>query len=72
MQELTQNNPYEETFKKVAVEAEEKGFAVQNLFPYFKGRDVRKLRISNIDGHPTPLGHKIAADAITEFLIENY
>ena len=71
MQELSQNNPYEETFEKVSIKAGENGFFTLNLFPFFKGRDVRKLRISNIDGHPTARGHRIAADAITEFLLRN-
>jgi len=71
MQELSQNNPYEETFEKVSIAAEENGFFTLNLFPFFKGQDVRKLRISNIDGHPTALGHRIAADAIADFIIIN-
>jgi len=71
MQELSQNNPYEETFEKVSIAAERNGFLTLNLFSFFKGHDVRKLRISNIDGHPTALGHKIAADGISGFILMN-
>jgi len=71
MQELTQENPYKETFEKVSNVAKKNGFSTLNLFPFFKDQDVRKLRISNIDGHPTALGHRIAADAIASFLLSN-
>ncbi len=71
MNELTQNNPYIESFEKVKKVAEQEGFLTMNLFPYYRGQDVSELRISNIDGHPTALGHEIAADAIKGFILQN-
>jgi hypothetical protein len=72
MNELAQDNPYKEVFEKIKNEAEKRDLMTLNLFPFYKGQDVHKLRISNIDGHPTALGHKIAADGISDFILYNF
>jgi lysophospholipase L1-like esterase len=69
MTELSEGNPYRECFAKVRTLAEARGFSTLDLFPYYQGRDPSELRISVIDGHPTALGHRIAADAIAGFVL---
>lgn len=71
MADLTPQNPYRETFSSVATIAREHGFQTLDLFPSFMGKDVGKLRISMIDGHPTSLGHQIAAEVIAESILSD-
>jgi lysophospholipase L1-like esterase len=72
MNEIMQDNPYEKSFKKVQKYAEKVGFKVLNLYPYFRGKNPKKLRLSLIDGHPTPLGHQIAANALYEYICQDF
>ena len=41
-----------------------------SLLPAFRGEDASALWISPLDQHPNERGHAIAAQAITEFLVE--
>jgi len=41
-----------------------------DLLPYFKKVNPESVWVSYEDAHPNALGHSIAADAITEYLIE--
>jgi hypothetical protein len=69
---LNDDNPYRETFARVANVGRSNGFSTIDLFPVFLNRNVSELRISAIDGHPNSLGHEIAADSIATFLLREY
>ena len=54
--------------RKVAGLAEANGFEALDLYDVFSHYGSRELRMSDEDFHPTPLGHRLAAQAIQEKL----
>jgi lysophospholipase L1-like esterase len=64
MSVLTPENPYRDLHRQVIEAAEEMGIPALDLFDAFAGRDAADLRLSALDGHPNPEGHRIAAAAV--------
>jgi hypothetical protein len=48
--------------------AEKQGFLLTDTGPWFLGRDARDLRVSIVDSHPKPEGHRILAEGIERVL----
>jgi hypothetical protein len=47
------------------------GVAHLDLFPAFRGKDPRRMQaIPRVDPHPNEIAHRIAAEAIFHFLLE--
>ncbi|MEK6984229.1 MAG: SGNH/GDSL hydrolase family protein [Nanoarchaeota archaeon] len=61
--------PFAEQHKVISQMANENGIIIIDLLPYFKGINEKKLVVSKFDNHPNELGHRIAAEAIYEKLI---
>lgn len=59
---------YREEHAQVAREAERNGFPVLDLLEAYSRHDPAALVLSPDDLHPNALGHRVAADAIAEFL----
>ena len=45
---------------------------VLDIYEVFRPYDPRDLKVSEDDGHPSPLGHRIVAEAILSKLISDY
>jgi len=58
--------------KQVIEEADKNGFNTLDLFPYFVEEEPRSLMVTpgddGHDGHPNAKAHKIAADAVYNFM----
>ena len=64
-----ENYPYSDLHAQVAREARANGFQVVDLLGPFRRIPPVKLRLSETDDHPSPLGHRIAAEAIYEAIV---
>ena len=63
--------PYLDLHEKVKATEETFGVPVLDLFDAYQGVDGRRLAtVPFTDAHPSELAHRLAADAILEFLIE--
>jgi lysophospholipase L1-like esterase len=56
--------PYREVHHQVAAAARDAGFDVVDLLPAWEKYPPTELRLAEFDNHPTPLGHRLAAEAI--------
>ena len=64
--------PYLELIAKAEKAGRSLKLPVLDLFPSFRGLDGRRLAlIPYTDSHPSELAHRIAADAILEFLVDS-
>lgn len=64
--------PYLELIAKARKAARTLKWPVLDLFPSFRGLDGRRLAlIPYTDSHPSDLAHRIAADAMLDFVIES-
>jgi len=61
-------HPFTRIYRLVAELARERGLSAYVSFPYFRGRDVHALRISDVDSHPNVAGHRLHAEALVEGL----
>ncbi len=61
--------PLRETRQKTAALAEKLDVPYVDLFDAFAGKDPAAMCLTPSDDHPTPEGHKIAAEAIADFLV---
>lgn len=57
-------HPFREAYEKVERAARGRGFSVTSSFPAYRWRSSDDLRLSVIDGHPNPEGHRILAEAL--------
>jgi len=63
--------PYFDLHARVRAMEETLGIPVLDLFDTYRGVDGRRLAVVPFtDAHPNELAHRLAADAIAEFLIE--
>ncbi len=63
------NYPYRSIHRQVVEAARSGGLThVVDLLSSFNGRNPRKLRVSPVDGHPNRVAHRIAAEAIFNYL----
>jgi len=60
--------PLQDVHIRIRNLAHELGVPFFDLLDTFKGKNARNMRISIIDEHPSPQGHRIAANALAEFL----
>lgn len=72
MESLDDSHPYLDLYSKVIDIGIRNDAEVLNLFPYFKGRDARSLRVSDLNGHPNKEAYEIPAEAIYKTLIEKF
>lgn len=66
--DLTDSHPFLAVYETVEQYARKLGIPVLNLFEEFSGQDVRTLWVHPGDHHPNARAHRLAADAITNFL----
>jgi lysophospholipase L1-like esterase len=65
---LDDGYPFGTVHQQVRREAEALGIPVLDLFDAFRGRDARELWVHPADHHPNDEAHRIAAEALLEFL----
>lgn len=63
-------HPFTDIYEQVGKAARERGLAVAQSYPYFRGRDARDLRVSVVDGHPNARGHALLAQALFDTLVQ--
>jgi len=63
--------PYHSIHKKVETEGKTNRFAVLNLYETFRKHPPSELRLSDLDAHPSRLGHRITAEAIYRYLVDS-
>ena len=61
-------HPYRRIYQRVAASASERGLAVTEAYPTFRGRDAMALRFSGGDLHPNADGHRLLAEALLDGL----
>lgn len=61
-------HPFTDLYEQVGRAARERGLAVAQAFPYYRGHDANALRVSVIDGHPNARGHALLAEALFDAL----
>ena len=70
--ELGEEYPLESAIQEIIRFAEEEQMTNLSLLPAFRGRSAFELWVSPLDQHPNAEGHAIAANAIFEFLTQQY
>lgn len=65
------NYPYKELHQQVADAANEVGIHVVDLYEDMSGYSAEALMVIPDDSHPSQLGHKVAAEAIYQWIAEN-
>jgi lysophospholipase L1-like esterase len=63
---------YRAEHAQVAAEGARRGFLVLDLLPRFEREDPATLILDAGDSHPNARGHRIAAEAIRDFLLEHW
>lgn len=63
--------PFLELHKQVAGMANEKDISVLDLYENFLRYSDKQLKVSPSDGHPSKIGHEVAAHAIYQWLMMN-
>jgi hypothetical protein len=66
---VTKMHPFTPIYDKVAAAAEEAGLSVSRAGTYLGAYDEDGLRISMWDQHPSPLGHRLYAQALLDGLL---
>jgi len=70
MTNLTDSYPAKKTHEVIAEYARAQNIPFLDLLPSYLGINAASLWVSPTDGHPNAEGHRIAAEAIYEFLIK--
>lgn len=69
--QIDEGYPYHELHETVATAAGELGIRVFDLRETYRGVDARRLAVTPFtDAHPNELAHRLAADAVLEYLVE--
>jgi len=69
--QIDESYPYHVLHETVATAAEELGIRTLDLRETYRGVDAQRLAVTPFtDAHPNELGHRLAADAIVEYLVE--
>ena len=68
MEDFEGSYPLAPIHVKVARMAREAGLPVLDLLPYFEGKETSTLQVHPTDHHPNGKAHKIAAEAIVDWL----
>jgi len=64
--------PFHEMHEKIIAELKNNGISYFDLYPIVKNIDHLRLEaISGIDPHPNEIAHRIAAETLLEFLVNN-
>ena len=63
--------PYRHLHQQVVNIVNEIGLHVVDLYPYFSQYSSKELMVSPIGHHPSTLGHRVAADAIYQWIVAN-
>ena len=71
MYELNEKYPFHAIHQMISDFAADNDIPVLDLFDRFKGESYRDLWVHPSDQHPNEKGHKIAAEAIAEFILRN-
>jgi len=71
IEHLDDEHEHIDVYDRVASLSIENGAAVMNVFPTLKGRQPKELRVGVTDAHPNKEAHKIYAESIYAFLMEN-
>ena len=71
MFELNDNYPFTDLHRMITAGLTQYGIPVLDLLPAFKGQDYLKLWAHPSDQHPNEKGHEIAAEAISDFVIQH-
>lgn len=67
--DLDESYPFRSLHQMVSGFCERRGIAVLDLFDAFEGRSDRELWVHPSDQHPNREGHRIAAEALAEFIV---
>lgn len=69
--QMDESYPYHELHETVLAAAEELGIRAFDLRETYGGVDAQRLAVTPfIDAHPNELAHRLAADAIVQYLVE--
>ena len=69
--QIDESYPYHELHELVATAAGELGIQTFDLRETYRGVDARRLAVTPFtDAHPNELAHRLAADAVVEYLVE--
>jgi lysophospholipase L1-like esterase len=68
--ELGEDHPFTGIYETVEAFGRSLSVPVLNLYPTFRGRAAESLWVHPTDHHPNPAAHRLAAEAITAFLVE--
>ncbi len=71
MTNFTDSYPAKRSHEVIAQFANEQGIPFLDLLPEYMGKNATSLWVSPTDGHPNAEGHRIAADAVYNFLINH-
>jgi len=63
------HHPLQDVHDGTAALAAKRGVPYLDLLDVFRGREPEQVRLAN-DAHPNPEGHRIAAEAVAEWLVE--
>jgi hypothetical protein len=64
VRQLTLLHSFQRIYAHVRGEAEQRGFAVVEGFPEFRGSNAADLRFNLIDTHPNPAAHRLLGRAL--------
>jgi len=70
-EEFWGNYLYKDLHKRVTNLAEDNGFYVIDLYDYYSSYPPLELKVSPRNHHPSELGHKVASEAIFDWIIKN-
>jgi len=68
---LTESYPANETHRVIGEFARREGIPFLDLLPAYMGKKATSLWVSPTNGHPNAEGHRIAAEAVCAFLLNN-
>ncbi|RJP31054.1 MAG: SGNH/GDSL hydrolase family protein [Candidatus Omnitrophota bacterium] len=72
MTNLTDSYPCKRSHEVIAAFAEQESIPFLDLLPYYLGKKATALWVSPTDGHPNAEGHRIAADAVLYFMMNQH
>jgi lysophospholipase L1-like esterase len=68
--DLDDDYPFRRIHDQVSTHCDSTGVQVLDLFETFRGRDAQDLWVHRVDPHPNETAHRLAAEAIFDFLEE--
>ena len=71
LSDLTKHHPLKEELDTVEKFCRENSIPTLNLFQYFYGCKAVELWINPVNGHPNKKAHRIMAEAVGDFILNN-